>query len=113
MKATICRPLELGIAEIDLWRSFQHANGTLASPFLTPEFACVMSEGRPDINLAILEDGGKIVGFFPSSGEASASGGLSVTASPTITPLFMRRSTNGKVQSCWKRPGCPRGSLIT
>ena len=64
MKATICRPLELGNAEIDLWRSFQRANGALASPFLTPEFACVMSEGRPDINLAILEDGGKIVGFF-------------------------------------------------
>ncbi len=64
MKAAICRPEELGPAEIELWRSFQRTTGALASPFLTPEFACVMSEGRPNIKLAILEDSSKIVGFF-------------------------------------------------
>jgi CelD/BcsL family acetyltransferase involved in cellulose biosynthesis len=64
MKASICRPSELGSQELDLWRSFQRATDALASPFLSPEFALVMGAHRPDISVAVLEDGGRIAGFF-------------------------------------------------
>jgi len=65
MKASICRPSELNASDLELWHSFQRATDTLAGPFLTPEFACAMSERRSDMRLAILEDGGKVAGFFP------------------------------------------------
>ena len=65
MKASVCRPSELNASDLELWHSFQRATDALAGPFLTPEFACVMSEQRSDMRLAILEDGGKVVGFFP------------------------------------------------
>jgi CelD/BcsL family acetyltransferase involved in cellulose biosynthesis len=65
MKASLCRPSELDASDLELWHSFQRATDTLASPFLTPEFVSLMSEGRPDMKLAILEEGGQVVGFFP------------------------------------------------
>lgn len=65
MKASVCRPSELNASDRELWHSFQRATQSLAGPFLTPEFAGAMSERRPDMRLAILEDGGKVVGFFP------------------------------------------------
>src|SRR5215470_14253964 len=65
MKAFICRPSELSVAEIELWHSFQRATERLAGPFLTPEFVRGMSEQRPDMKLAVMEEGGRIAGFFP------------------------------------------------
>jgi len=65
MKASLCRPSELNASDLELWHSFQRATDALAGPFLTPEFACAMSERRSDMRLAILEEGGKVVGFFP------------------------------------------------
>src|SRR5262249_24971763 len=65
MKAFLCRPTELNTGDVALWHSFQRATHGLAGPFLAPEFACAMSEHRSDMRLAILEDGEKVVGFFP------------------------------------------------
>src|SRR5262249_21462554 len=65
MKAFRCRPSELNCSDLELWHSFQGATHALAGPFLTPEFAVVMSERRSDMRLAILEESGKVVGFFP------------------------------------------------
>src|SRR5215468_2306440 len=65
MKASVCRPSELHASDLALCHSFQGATNALAGPFLTPEFVVVMSERRSDMRLAILEEGGKVVGFFP------------------------------------------------
>jgi hypothetical protein len=65
MKVSVCRPSELNASDLELWHSFQCATDTLAGPFLTPEFVCAMSERRSDMRLAILEEGDKVVGFFP------------------------------------------------
>jgi CelD/BcsL family acetyltransferase involved in cellulose biosynthesis len=65
MKASLCHPSDLKASDLELWRSFQRATDALAGPFLTPEFACAMSAGRSEARLAILEEGGKVVGFFP------------------------------------------------
>ena len=39
--------------------------GSLASPFLCPEFAVAVGRVRPDARVALLADGPDIVGFFP------------------------------------------------
>ena len=64
MKVSVCRPSELNVAEIERWRSFQRSSNALGSPFLTPEFAIVMSELRPDAQVALLEEGGGVTGYF-------------------------------------------------
>src|SRR5262249_1624256 len=64
MKVSVCRPSELDASEVERWRSLQRQTERLRSPFLTPEFAIVMSERRPDQRLAVIEDGGEISGYF-------------------------------------------------
>jgi len=64
MKVSVCRPSELNACELQRWRSFQRQTERLGSSFLTPEFAVVMSECRPDQRLAVIEEGGKISGYF-------------------------------------------------
>jgi CelD/BcsL family acetyltransferase involved in cellulose biosynthesis len=65
MKVSICRPLDLGTSEIQMWRSFQRQSDHLQSAFLTPEFARVMSRRQPSTRVAVVEEGGKTVAFFP------------------------------------------------
>jgi CelD/BcsL family acetyltransferase involved in cellulose biosynthesis len=43
----------------------QHGTGSLANPFLCPEFAIAVDKCRSGIRLAVLADGPAIVGFFP------------------------------------------------
>jgi CelD/BcsL family acetyltransferase involved in cellulose biosynthesis len=43
----------------------QRETGSLANPFLCPEFAIAVDNCRPGIRLAVLADGPAIVGFFP------------------------------------------------
>ena len=62
---SLCRPAELDSASVELWRSFQAAQPALSNPFLTPEFALAFGRHRVDTEVAIIRDGGEIVGFFP------------------------------------------------
>jgi CelD/BcsL family acetyltransferase involved in cellulose biosynthesis len=66
MKAHVCRPGELGPAELDLWRTFQVGAG-LENPFLAPEFALAVDASLLSARVAVLEDGPEIVGFLPFS----------------------------------------------
>ena len=43
----------------------QRQTGSLANPFLCPEFAVAVDKFRPDARVAVLADGPEIVGFFP------------------------------------------------
>lgn len=65
MQISIIRPGELGTAEMARWHTMQRETGTLANPFLCPEFAMAVDRFRPDARLAVLADGPAIVGFFP------------------------------------------------
>ena len=65
MQISVIRPGELGPEEIDLWHSMQRETGSLAHPFLCPEFAIAVDYFRPDVRVAVLADGPTIVGFFP------------------------------------------------
>ena len=65
MRTTVIQPAELGAAERATWRSFQQAQPGLGSPFSAPEITVAAGKVRPDTRVAILEDAGQIVGFFP------------------------------------------------
>ena len=65
MRTTVIRPAELGAAERATWRFFQQAQPELGSPFLAPEMTVAAGKVRPGTRVAILEDAGQIIGFFP------------------------------------------------
>jgi CelD/BcsL family acetyltransferase involved in cellulose biosynthesis len=65
VQISVVRPSELGRAEIAAWHSMQSETGSLANPFLCPEFAIAVGSFRPDARVAVLADGPTIVGFFP------------------------------------------------
>jgi len=43
----------------------QRKTGSLANPFLSPEFAVAVDSCRPDARVAVLTDGPENIGFFP------------------------------------------------
>ncbi|MEU7001208.1 GNAT family N-acetyltransferase [Nonomuraea sp. NPDC046570] len=65
MNITVVRPGDLGIAERSRWRELQKADPSLDNPFLSIEFALAMDRLRDYVRVAVIEDGGSIVGFFP------------------------------------------------
>lgn len=65
MRISVVRPGELNQDDIIRWRVMQSSTPSLASPFLSPEFAILAGEFRPNSRVAVLSDGSGIVGFFP------------------------------------------------
>jgi CelD/BcsL family acetyltransferase involved in cellulose biosynthesis len=65
MQVEVVRPEELGPAELDRWREFQLATPALQHAFLAPEFSVVVGRARPSARVAVLVDGGEVIGFFP------------------------------------------------
>jgi CelD/BcsL family acetyltransferase involved in cellulose biosynthesis len=65
VKATICRPQDLGGPELDKWRAIVSLRPDLDNPFLSPEFSLAVGRARPAARVAVVEDGGRIVAFFP------------------------------------------------
>ena len=49
----------------DMWSRIQRENGELDSPFFRPEFALAVASTRRDVEVAVLEESGDIVGFWP------------------------------------------------
>src|SRR5215469_10248612 len=65
VQISLARPHELGPDEIAAWHSMQRTTGSLANPFMSPEFAVAISRFRADARIAVLTDGPEVVGFFP------------------------------------------------
>ncbi|MEJ3747178.1 GNAT family N-acetyltransferase [Actinomycetes bacterium KLBMP 9797] len=65
MRIEVTRPRELGTAEVERWRQIQSANPALRNPFLAPEFSLAVDQARDTARVAVVEDGGRVVGFFP------------------------------------------------
>jgi CelD/BcsL family acetyltransferase involved in cellulose biosynthesis len=61
---TAVRPAELGPAELGRWTELRVATGGPRNPFLSAEFARAVGAVRPAARVTVLEDGGRIVGFF-------------------------------------------------
>jgi CelD/BcsL family acetyltransferase involved in cellulose biosynthesis len=56
---------QLTAEEIAAWSAMQSANPQLASPFFRPEFTQAVAAVRNGVEVAVLEEGGRPIGFFP------------------------------------------------
>lgn len=65
MRITVIPARELGPAEVARWSELQQAIPCLHSPFLRPEFIQAVAAVRPAVEVGLLEDSERIVGFFP------------------------------------------------
>ena len=74
MQTRVLRPGELGQDERDAWDSFLRGDGSLASPFLTPEFALAVDVARDDARVAVVEDGGAPAAFLAFSSPDDGAG---------------------------------------
>ena len=63
LRAEICRPCELGPAEIERWHRFQ-AEQRLTNPFLSPEFAIAVGAVDPTARIGVFSDGAEQIGFL-------------------------------------------------
>lgn len=78
MKISVISAAELDSAAQSRWKALQAANPLLASPYYSPEFTVHAAAVRPDVRIAVLEDGRGTVGFFPHqnrNGRGSPAGG--------------------------------------
>jgi CelD/BcsL family acetyltransferase involved in cellulose biosynthesis len=64
LRISVVRPGELGPDELARWREL-HGDPEQTNPFLSPEFAVCVGRVRPGARVAVLEEGPRIVGFFP------------------------------------------------
>jgi CelD/BcsL family acetyltransferase involved in cellulose biosynthesis len=61
---TTVRPTELGPAELRRWAELRAGSEGPRNPFLSAEFARAVDRVRPAARVTVLEDGGRIAGFF-------------------------------------------------
>ena len=50
---------------VERWASIQQAHRDYCSPYFRPEFAQAVAAVRDDVHVCVLEDGGRVCGFFP------------------------------------------------
>ena len=65
MQIVVVRGADLEVSTVDRWRAIQAGNADLASACFSPEFTQVAAAVRKDARVAILEDAGRTVGYFP------------------------------------------------
>ena len=56
---------ELDATLLGAWRAVQSTNNTFTSPYFCPEFTQLVGEVRGDVRVVVIENDGRIVGFFP------------------------------------------------
>ncbi len=61
----LTRPDQLSVAEQDLWSRLQPADPELDGPFFCLELIQAVGRVRPDLEVAVIERGGEVLGFFP------------------------------------------------
>jgi CelD/BcsL family acetyltransferase involved in cellulose biosynthesis len=65
MKVSVVTSSDLGPRDHAAWLEIQQRNPLLASPYFCPEFTDAVGSVRDDVRVAVLEDGGTVVGYFP------------------------------------------------
>lgn len=65
MKVTVVPGRLLAPEHIKAWSALQEADSALSSPFLSPDFTLAVAAVRADVTVGILEEDGRVVGFFP------------------------------------------------
>lgn len=65
MRTQIVSIEDISASQADQWNRWACPDGKLISPYLRFEFAQTVARARPDSRVAIIEDGGETVGYFP------------------------------------------------
>lgn len=65
MNITVIGASQLDASLQAAWRDLQAGNASLQSPCFAPEFTLAVAEVRDDVRIAVLEQEGRISGFFP------------------------------------------------
>lgn len=102
MKVTVIRGSELTEEQYAAWARLQRENRALDSPFFHPAFTQAVAAVRSDVEVAVIEDGRELVGFFPfqrkKNNVAEAVGGcmsdfqgVVLASGTTIDPLWLIR----------------------
>lgn len=65
MKVSVIPPSELDRSLQRRWEELQAGTALLGSPCFSPGFILAAGAARRDVRVAVLEDGGEVVGFFP------------------------------------------------
>ncbi len=65
MKTTTIAGRELGPDLAAAWTALQRGNPDLSSAFFHPEFTRCVASVKPNVEIAVVEDGGTIAAFFP------------------------------------------------
>jgi CelD/BcsL family acetyltransferase involved in cellulose biosynthesis len=74
MKINVIPGRKLDAAFVQTWREIQTSNPELCSPYFAPEFTLAVAATRNDIEIAILQDNDKVLGFFPFQREGKTVG---------------------------------------
>ncbi len=65
MKVHLVRPRELSGDLVAAWEEILRDEPALDSPYFRPEFVQAVASVRTDVEIGVLEDGNRAVGFFP------------------------------------------------
>ena len=65
MKISAFPAAQLRQDHIDAWSAIQRGSETFGSPYFRPEFTQAVAAVRNDVEVAVLQDRGEMVGFFP------------------------------------------------
>ncbi len=65
MDVKLVHPAELTAEQVSIWSQLQRADKAVDSPYFRPEFTLTAASVRNDVEVAVLYEGGEIVGFFP------------------------------------------------
>jgi CelD/BcsL family acetyltransferase involved in cellulose biosynthesis len=65
MKINVVPARELTAGHLSTWDEIQSADGGLESPFFRPEFTQAVERARPGVEVAVIEEDGRPVGFLP------------------------------------------------
>ena len=74
MQVTVIPGRDLGAALAQTWRRIQNSNADLYSPYFAPEFTSVVAATRNDVEIALIQEGGEVVAFFPFQRESKTVG---------------------------------------
>jgi CelD/BcsL family acetyltransferase involved in cellulose biosynthesis len=116
----VLRPDELTSNDHKMWREIRTESGAPANPFLDPVFTTAVGQVRPGSRVAVLEEDGSQVGFFPYErgllGQGRAIGlGVSDSQGAVLRPgirLDARRLLRACALSSWEFDNLEAGQAL-
>ncbi len=102
----LLRPQQLTTADWQRWDALQTADATLASPYFRPEFTKAVARVRRDVEVAVIENGGEVAGFFPFQRDRLNLGRPVGGKLSDYHGLIADRETSASIDAAWLMRQC-------